>query len=45
LTYVFADADHKDSASELIDELVWPAIEEGFGRLPATPGRGVERHQ
>jgi 1-acyl-sn-glycerol-3-phosphate acyltransferase len=26
------------SASELIDELVWPAVEEGFGSLRATPG-------
>ncbi len=30
--------DGHDSASELIDELVWPAVEEGFGRLRATPG-------
>jgi hypothetical protein len=30
--------DGHDVASELIDELVWPAVEEGFGRLRATPG-------
>ena len=30
--------DGHDSASELIDELVWPAVEEGYGSLRATPG-------
>ena len=30
--------DGHDVASELIDELVWPAVEEGFRRLRATPG-------
>jgi hypothetical protein len=27
-----------DSVSELIDERVWPAVEEEYGRLSATPG-------
>jgi 1-acyl-sn-glycerol-3-phosphate acyltransferase len=30
--------DGHDSAAELIDGLVWPAVEEGFGSLRATPG-------
>ena len=30
--------DGRDSASELIDELVWPAVEEGFGSLRDRPG-------
>jgi len=30
--------DGHDSASELIDELVWPAVEESYRSLRATPG-------
>jgi hypothetical protein len=31
-----ADAD--DPASELIDDRVWPAVQEEYGRLLASPG-------
>lgn len=28
----------REAASELIDDLVWPAVQEEYGRLAATPG-------